>query len=59
MQSLYLMIYNILASIMNYNGVTSSAAELVAICATLLITYFIIFAPLRFVIELLCKKVKL
>ncbi len=59
MQSLYLMIYNILATIMNFNDVTSSAAELVAICATLLITYFIIFAPLRFVIEFLFRKVKL
>lgn len=59
MQSLYLMIYNILASIMNFNDVTSSAAELVAICATLIITYYIIFWPLRVVVELLFKKVKL
>lgn len=59
MQSLYMMIYNLLASIMSFNGVTSSAAELVAICATLLITYFIVFAPLRFVIEFIFRKVKL
>ena len=59
MQSLYLMIYNLVASIMNFNSVTSVAAELVAICATLIITYYIIFWPLRLVVEFLFKKVKI
>ena len=57
MTSLYSMIYDTLSEIMSLNSATSTAAELVAICATLVITYYIVFTPLRLVLNFIKKKV--
>lgn len=59
MNSLYIMILDVLQAIMNFNDVASAACELVAICATILITYYIVLMPLRIIIRFVFKKVKL
>lgn len=56
MTSLYQIILELLTNIMSSNAELSSAAELVAICATLAITYFIVLYPLKFVIELIVRR---
>lgn len=58
MTSLYEIIFGILIEIMQSDPALSYAAELVAICVTLLITYFVIFAPLKFVIEMIFRRGK-
>lgn len=51
MRSLYEMIYAFLGNIMNTNAELSLAAELVAICVTLAITYFILLYPFKLVLD--------
>lgn len=51
MTTLYEMIYAFLGNIMNTNVELSPATELVAICVTLAITYFILLYPFKLVLD--------
>lgn len=56
MTSLYQMIYNFLGNIMNTNTELSSATQLVAICATLAITYFIVLYPFKLILDYIFRR---
>ena len=56
MSTLYLIVYNFFSQIMQNASELSSAVELVSICVTLLITYFIVLYPLKLVIDLIFRR---
>lgn len=56
MPSLYLIVYNFFLSIMSNASGLSSAVELVSICVTLIITYFIVLFPVKVVIDLIFRR---
>ena len=56
MSTLYLIVYNFFSSIMQNASELSSAVELVSICVTLLITYFIVLFPLKLMIDLIFRR---
>ena len=56
MSTLYLIVYNFFSSIMSNASELSSAVELVSICVTLIITYFIVLFPVKFVLDLIFRR---
>ena len=56
MSTLYLIVYNFFSQIMQNASELSSAVELVSICVTLFITYFIVLYPLKLVIDLIFRR---
>ncbi|MBQ8254338.1 MAG: hypothetical protein IJY94_02405 [Clostridia bacterium] len=58
MTTLYNIVYSWIISIMQVAPGTSSAAELVSICITLPLTFFIVLAPLSWFVVLLWRKKK-
>lgn len=56
MSTLYLIVYNFFSQIMQNASELSPAVELVSICVTLLITYFIVLYPLKLVIDLIFRR---
>lgn len=56
MTSLYSIIYTFLDNIMSTNAELNSAAQLIAICATLAITYFIVLYPLKLILDYIFRR---
>lgn len=56
MTSLYEIVYAFFGGIMNTNVELSSATQLVAICVTVAITYFIVLYPLKLVLDLIFRR---
>lgn len=58
MTSLYQMVYAFFGSIMNTNVELSAATELVSICVTIAITYFIVLYPSKLTLEFIFRRKK-
>ena len=58
MTSLYQMVYAFFGGIMNTNTELSAATELVAICVTIAITYFIVLYPTKLLLEFIFRRKK-
>ena len=58
MTSLYQMVYAFFGNIMNTNTELSAATELVAICVTIAITYFIVLSPAKLLLEIIFRRKK-
>ena len=58
MTSLYQMVYAFFGNIMNTNAELSTATELVAICVTIAITYFIVLYPAKLLLEFIFRRKK-
>lgn len=56
MSTLYLIVYNFFSSIMSNASELSSAVELVSICFTLVITYFIVLFPVKVVLDVIFRR---
>lgn len=56
MTSLYEIVYAFFGGIMNTNVEISAATELVAICVTCAITYFIVLYPLKLLLDLIFRR---
>lgn len=58
MTSLYQMVYAFFGTIMNTNAELSTATELVSICVTMAITYFIVLYPSKLLLDYIFRRKK-